>query len=997
MQRMLESRAPARQTATETIATLSSRLQSATLLEDRRAAIQGLRSFAKLYPASVASSGLRDLVACLRRDADDLETIKIVLETLLGLFDPDANSDEASEEITVWLADEFALKQDNVTALLDLLEHHELYPRLYSLQILGHVANTRPERTQEAVFAAPLGVSRIVAILDDKREMVRNEALLLSIKLTPTSAELQKVVAFEDAFGRVFAIIEGEGGLTHGATTVQDCLELLGNLLRLNTSNQSYFREVAGVSKLTKLLTDALAEEDSTDGVAEWLKHQRDVNVWGILALIQMFVPKGAPATPLNQQAFWQSGVLTRILKLAFHESFDVKIRSKALGTCGDIIRSNAALQERFGDLPVQLLSKNQPQQPATNGRPTPTPGSKSGEKSIEQPKPVFEDVNVIEALLELALEAAPLSMFDVRLAACNCFKAFIEGHDGIRIHVLRRAIEGHRSGEDAIPNILTVLLEPSATRSTADPYQQWMAGVILLHLLIDNPEAKSLVLKVAEGDAESGEEVVTFVQSVASNIIAGVQHVEDERALLGCLMLLCICLFEDPDAVNDLLGEGTNVQGLIAAVKVSNNSMPLVSSLCSLLVGIVYEFSTKDSPVPRTALHGLLTTSLGRETYVDRMTRLRENPLVRDFEVIPQTGNGGLPDVFFDKAFIDFLKDNFSRLLRAIDREPGFEVSILSNGVQKGVSRDLVDSLRAELEEQKRLLEASNNELLQAQRKLEDEELEHRRTRESTTVELHRIKQINQSLQSGHEEELNQLRAGHSRDLNNMKRSHDEDLNKRRIDNSAAMDAAQRQRDQEREKANQQIRTIEKQAEQARLKLIKEHEQGLKNAVEVREKLIAEHGTELEDLRARLKEAREANQAEITDLKQQVDGLQKKLDKAQQDHVQDLQTANDEYQTKQSNLEARLKRAELREKEAGDESQTLSQKLEEAMSARKDVQTELDDLLVVFSDLEAKRLADKAKLKELGQEVSEDEDEGDGDDGEDGEEEDDAASSDVD
>ncbi|KPI34893.1 Isoleucine--tRNA ligase, cytoplasmic [Cyphellophora attinorum] len=940
-------RAPARQTATETIQTLSSRLQSATLLEDRRAAIQGLRSFAKLYPASVASGGLRDLVACLRRDADDLDTIKIVLETLLGLFDPDANSDEASEEITVWLADEFALKQDNVTALLDLLENHELYPRLYSLQILGHVADARPERSQEAVFAAPLGVSRIVSILDDKREMVRNEALLLLVKLTPTSGELQKVVAFEDAFGRIFAIIEAEGGLTHGATI------------------------------------DAVAEEESAEGVTDWLKPQRDVNVWGILTVIQMFVPKGAPGTGLNQQTFWQSGILTRMLKLAFHDSFSISIRSKALETCGDVIRSNAALQERFGDLPVQLLSKTQP--PTTNGHTTPKPGANAREPTPKpKPKPVFDDVNVIEALLELALEAAPLSTFDVRLAACNCFKAFIEGHNGIRMHVLRRAIEGHRSGDDAIPNILTVLLEPSSSRSNADPYQQWMAAVILMHLLFDNPETKAVALKVAEGDADSGEEVVTFVQSIASNVIAGVQHVEDERALLGCLMLLCTWLFEDPDAVNDLLGEGTNVQGLIAAIKVSNNTMPLVSSLCSLLIGIVYEFSSKDSPVPRKALHSLLTGSLGRETYVDRMTRLRENPLVRDYEVLPQTGNGGLPDVFFDKAFIDFLKDNFSRLLRAIDRDPGFEVSVMSNGVQKGVSRDLVDGLRANLEEHKRLLEIANAELLQAQRKLEDEGLEHRRTRESTTVELNRIKQINQSLQSGHEDELNQMRAEHGREMSNLKRSHDEDLNKRRIDTSAAMDAAQRQRDQEREKAAQQIKAFEQQNSQAREKLAKEHERALENAAEVREKLIVEHATEINGLQTRLKEARGANEAELDDLKQQVESLRKQLDKAGQDHVQDLQTANEEYQTKTSNLKAQLKRAEIREKEAIAETETLTKKLEEAESSRKDVQTELDDLLVVFGDLEAKRAADKAKLKELGQGVSDDEDEEDGDDDDD-------------
>lgn len=115
---------PPLQTATATIDTLSARLQSATLLEDRRAAILGLRSFAKQYPASVASGSLRELIATLKRDGlgaqskerkndgdgtGDVDTIRLVLETLLMLFNPDSNSPEAGEEIALFLADEFSM------------------------------------------------------------------------------------------------------------------------------------------------------------------------------------------------------------------------------------------------------------------------------------------------------------------------------------------------------------------------------------------------------------------------------------------------------------------------------------------------------------------------------------------------------------------------------------------------------------------------------------------------------------------------------------------------------------------------------------------------------------------------------------------------------------------------------------------------------------------------------------------------------------------------
>lgn len=929
MLRILESQAPAKQTATDTINTLCSRLQSATLLEDRRAAILGLRSFAKLYPASVASGALRDLIACLRRDGDDLDTVKSVLETLLMLFNPDEKSSEASEEIALWLADEFTQRQDNIIALLDLLESKEFYPRLYCLQLISRIAAARPERTQDSIFTAPLGVSRLVAVLDDKREAARNEALLLLIALTPSSSEFQKVVAFENAFDRIFALMDAEGSLTHGSTTIQDCLSLLANLLKLNVSNQSYFREIGCMSNLARLLTAVAEEEESEDGVSEWARPQRDMNVWGLLAVVQLFLIPGAQGTPLNQGAFWKSGIVFQVLHLAFSSTFGVSIRAKAFSGCADLIRGNAALQEKFGDLSVP---KNQPNaskapnmQPLTNGHPT---------------------TNVIEALLKLTLEPAPLGLFDVRLAACECVKAFFTGHSGIRAHVLRRAIEGHKSGADEIPNILTVLINPSESRATADPYQAWMASVLMFHLLYEESDSKAIALAVVEGNAVEGEEVITVMQSIASNIISGFQQQDDERILVGYLMLLCGWMFEDPDAVNDFLGEGSCVSSVIQAIKVCGQSMPLAAGLGAFLLGIIYEFSTKDSPVPRTKLHSLLISGLGRECYTDKLTKLRENPLVREFEVLSQggrkTSDSGLPEVFFDKTFIEFLKDQFSRISRAIDRDPSFEIPVMSNGVQKGISRELVDSLRAQVDEKANRLQNLESEMVLLSRKLEQERLDHRRTKDSSAVEIARIKQINDSLHKNHEEETRNLNEKH---------------------------AGQRE------------------------ELLKQHEAQLRNIDDQLKQSSAEN-------EANATKIRERKEFEIVELKASVQRLESQLQKAGKDHIQDLQTASEEFVTREEALKAQSKRAEEKIEELEDMTKTIKTALEGARSerdslkgrvdeketARKEAQTELDDLLIVFADLEAKRARDKKRFKALGEEVSEGEEsaedeEGDGED----------------
>ena len=155
------------------------------------------------------------------------------------------------------------------------------------------------------------------------------EGLLLLAALTPASPELQKLVAFENAFDRIFGIIDLEGSLTHGGVVVQDCLSLLANLLRLNVSNQSFFRETGGVPKVAALLTQVLKEEAAPDGVSEWAASQRDKNLWGFMSVIRLFLSGGSVGTQMNQASFWQHGVVFQLLEIAFHPTLDVAIRAE--------------------------------------------------------------------------------------------------------------------------------------------------------------------------------------------------------------------------------------------------------------------------------------------------------------------------------------------------------------------------------------------------------------------------------------------------------------------------------------------------------------------------------------------------------------------------------------------------------------------------------------------------------------------------------------------
>jgi hypothetical protein len=367
--------------------------------------------------------------------------------------------------------------------------------------------------------------------------------------------------------------------------------------------------------------------------------------------------------------------------------------------------------------------------------------------------------VYVIDGLLDLTLSVPTPTAFDTRMAACECIKAYFYNHPAIRKHFLRRAIDGHKTGADETANVLTTLLQPLDSHVSGDPYRYWFAAVILFHLIHEDGEAKSLAMTLTEGDASTGEEVVTCIQTITENLIIGIQKHVDERVLVAYLMLLCGWLYEDPDGVNDFLGEGSNIQSLVQAVLNAGSDGVLVAGLAAVLLGTVYEFSTKDSPVPRATIHPILASRMGRDLYVDRIMKLRSHPLLRDFEVLPQKLNsapqGGLPEVFFDRTFVEFIKDNFSRIIRAIDRDPGMEVPVISNGVQKGISREMVDSLRSQLEQKSKALEKAEEDLSVIGRQLGQEQADHRRARETASVELSRIKQVNEALQRHHEEDF--------------------------------------------------------------------------------------------------------------------------------------------------------------------------------------------------------------------------------------------------
>ncbi|RPA79059.1 hypothetical protein BJ508DRAFT_328631 [Ascobolus immersus RN42] len=1074
---ILQSQAPAKQDATSTIQTLCLRLTSSTLVEDRRAAVMGLRSFARDYKEQVASNGLRGLITTLSNDKADEETVKFILETLLLLFDRKEGQQQESidEDIALWLADEFTQKQGNIEILIELLRGYDFFVRLNCLKILQAILRYRPERTQDSFITTGGAIPALVEILDDKRDAIRNAAILLLIHVADGNTDIQKLICFEHAFSRVFGIIELEGGLV-GGIIVEDCLELLSSLLAFNGTTQNDFRENGFMRSLANLLTLNNEEE-----VADYTYAQRNINIVRTLAVVRLFVLPGGSSTKENQKALFATGASEQVLNIAFSPKIELDVRAEALRACADLINGNEEQQRNFAGLQVPYLNPSEASSEQLNGEP-----------------PL---VYVIEALLDLALLASSTEAFNARMGAVQCLESYFEGNGVIRTHFLKRAIEGHLNGEDETANILSTLID-FTPESRRDPYRIWFASVILLHLVYGMDEAKDELVALKWGDEEAGEEVVTAVQAISGNLIAALNNPEsyDARIPVAYLMLLCSLFYEYNPAVDDFLSEGASLQSIVlSAIQQSADSNPLVQGLCALLLGIIYEFSSKDSPIPRKSVHSILGNRVGRDQYMLRLERLRRHPQVRDFEISPQwhAGKMGDPNVFFSHTFIDFMKDNFTRVLRAFDKDPGMETHRMTlNGMlEHGITMEKFESLQEQLAMKDADLTQVQNELLILQQKVAQHEQELSNSRQQSLTELQARDQQHQSdfakIQADFKAALDQNQAESANIIATLEqeitrlqdeiesvrlaREHESQLIQARVKETIANIVAREEEKtveavnaanerfaieltEEREKTQRQINgylaqldevqrnfaALQKEyqdiqgrlqeAEGRAAKQLEElqnkhaelqeeyqitaenlrtvesrmadegksyHEQidGLMEEVAHLEEAAARsqgaHKKELDALREELsketdtlKEEAEKAKQEAETVKQQAEGLKQEAETSRQqaeqlkeeserlkEEAEKLRQEADKFKQEAENAKQEAERSKQEADKAKASLSVAEKSVKENSTKADELQTQLDDLLMVFADLEEKRAKDKARLKDLGQEVSDDED----------------------
>ncbi|XP_041431442.1 uncharacterized protein LOC446301 isoform X2 [Xenopus laevis] len=620
----------AQQSGTQTIQKLCDRVASATLLDDRRDAVRALKSLSKKYCFEVATQAMDHLINVLQTDRSDSEIIGYALDTLYNIMSNEAdetvgrfpswsllprekaesedeNQQIASDDLGVQFSETFIKQQDNITLLLSLLEEFDFHVRWPGVKLLTTLLKHQSTQVQQIVLVSPMGVSRLMDLLDDSREVIRNDGLLLLQQLTKSNAAIQKIVAFENAFERLLDIITEEGN-GDGGIVVEDCLLLLQNLLKYNNSNQNFFKEGSYIQRMKPWF-------EVGDDNSGW-SAQKVTNLHLMLQLVRVLVsPVNPPgATSSCQKSMFQCGLLQQLCIILMATGVPADILTETINTVSEVIRGSQVNQDYFA-------SVNAPSNP---------------------PRPA-----IVVLLMSMVNERQP---FVLRCAVLYCFQCFLyknqKGQGEIVATLLPSTIDA---------NALSAGQLLCGGLFSTDSLSNWCAAVALAHALLDNATQKEQLLRVQLATS-IGNPPVSLLQQ-CTNILSQGSKVQTR---VGLLMLLCTWLTNCPIAVTHFLHNAANVPFLTAQISENlGEEEHLVQGMCALLLGIcIYyndnslENNTKDK------LKQLIEKRIGKENFTEKLGFITKHEFYSKAAQKPQPIFSSPDHMLFDHEFTKLVKE---------------------------------------------------------------------------------------------------------------------------------------------------------------------------------------------------------------------------------------------------------------------------------------------------------------------------------------------------
>ncbi|XP_023568773.1 general vesicular transport factor p115 isoform X1 [Octodon degus] len=618
-------------TEAETIQKLCDRVASSTLLDDRRNAVRALKSLSKKYRLEVGIQAMEHLIHILQTDRSDSEIIGYALDTLYNIISNDEeeeveeNSTRQSEDLGSQFTEIFIKQQENVTLLLSLLEEFDFHVRWPGVKLLTSLLKQLGPQVQQIILVSPMGVSRLMDLLADSREVIRNDGVLLLQALTRSNGAIQKIVAFENAFERLLDIITEEGS-SDGGIVVEDCLILLQNLLKNNNSNQNFFKEGSYIQRMKPWFE--VGDENSG-----W-SAQKVTNLHLMLQLVRVLVsPTNPPgATSSCQKAMFQCGLLQQLCTILMATGVPADILTETINTVSEVIRGCQVNQDYFA-------SVNAPSNP---------------------PRPA-----IVVLLMSMVNERQP---FVLRCAVLYCFQCFLYKNQKGQGEIVSTLLP---STIDATGNSVSAGQLLCGGLFSTDSLSNWCAAVALAHALQENATQKEQLLRVQLATS-IGNPPVSLLQQ-CTNILAQGDKIDRRgskiQTRVGLLMLLCTWLSNCPIAVTHFLHNTANVPFLTGQIAENlGEEEQLVQGLCALLLGISIYFNDNSlEAYLKEKLKQLIEKRIGKENFIEKLGFISKHELYSRASQKPQPNFPSPEYMIFDHEFTKLVKELEGVITKAI------------------------------------------------------------------------------------------------------------------------------------------------------------------------------------------------------------------------------------------------------------------------------------------------------------------------------------------
>ncbi|GFY40243.1 general vesicular transport factor p115 [Trichonephila inaurata madagascariensis] len=634
-------------TAAETVEKLVERVQTSTLLDDRRDACRALKALSNKFRLEIGAQAMDALIRVLECDRSDNEILGYALEAICNVVNGPRDDESpdyvygSGDDLGLQFTEIFIKKSENVSLLLELIEEYDFKVRWPIVRLLSGLLSHRPKELQECILVSPMGVSRLMDLLSDTREIIRNDTLLLLEYLTKSNANIQKIVAFENGFDKLLSVISDEG-YSDGGVIVGDCLRVMLTLLKNNTSNVTFFKEGSYIKHLTPFF-------DLQDSSERGWTQQKAMNTLIMLQIVRVLASPNNPqqVTVAAQKDMYQCGLLEQLCSILMASGVPADVLAETINTVGELIRGNHSNQEYF----------------STVCAPT-TP-----------PKPA-----IVVLLMSMVNDKQP---FSLRCAVLYCFQCFLYRNELGQAQIVQTLLPS-----TADVNTITVGQLLCGGLFSMDSVSNWFAAVALSHSLVDNPTQKEQLLRVQLATSV-GNPAISLVNQCAIMLQQGGKL----QTRLGLLMLMSTWLAHCTIAVMQFLSIPTNIPFLTSQVNLAegDENEDLVQGICAFLLGICIEFNDNSQPsFTKDDLCQLIVKRIGLETFLDKLVAVTKNENYSRAAQNPHLKFKQPSEVLFDFEFCRLFKSLEGTVIKAVQPKPK-----LLNGPESSMTPEQQELLR--------------------------------------------------------------------------------------------------------------------------------------------------------------------------------------------------------------------------------------------------------------------------------------------------------------